>query len=250
MKQLIFIALGICVFTQYACKKVQPEMKGKDCSCAKETSADFDIEEIHAYGYDWEKRSITDSTFREKNIAFTAKAENATYRWYIGNEILDTKSVVRYFSSDFTGQAIQVTLVVQKKPNYICLPNDDGYDSITKTVVITNRDYYSSFLEPCPTLEGIYRMKEENGSDSVDITIDMFRTTSNRVEVTNFDGNGNNLPYTQSEIVACLYRQLWWDQNKFNLMLYHKPNGEAILTLDPKPLIEAPTYHYKGRKIQ
>jgi hypothetical protein len=38
--------------------------------------------------------------------------------------------------------------------------------------------------------------------------------------------------------------------NKFNLMLYHKPNGEAILTLDPKPSIEAPTYHYKGRKIQ
>jgi hypothetical protein len=250
MKQLIFIALGIILLAQYSCKKVQPEMKELDCSCAKETTAEFDIEEIHAYGYDWEKRSITDSTFKEKNIAFTAKAENATYKWYIGNEVLDTKSVVRYFSSDFTGQTISVTLVVRKKPNYICLPNDDGYDSITKTVVISNRDYYSSFLEPCPTLEGIYRMKEKNGSDSIDITIDMFRTTSNRVEVTNFDGNGNNLPYTQSEIVACLYRQLWWDQNKFNLMLYHKPNGDAILTLDPKPSIEAPTYHYKGRKIQ
>lgn len=244
------IIIGFIITTLLSCKKVQPDMNSIDCSCAKETSAEFDIEEIHAYGYNWEKRSITDSTFKEKNIAFTAKAENATYKWYIGNEVLDTKSVVRFFSSDFIGQTIQVTLVVRKKPNYICLPNDNGYDSITKTVVITNRDYYSSFLEPNPTLEGVYRMKEANGNDSVDITIEMFQTTSNRVEVTNFDGNGNNLPYTQSEIVACLYRQMWWNQNKFNLMLYHKPNGEAILTLDPKPLIEAPTYQYRGRKIQ
>ena len=95
-------------------------------------------------------------------------------------------------------------------------------------------------------------MKEANGTDSVDIGIElgMFQTASNRVEVTNFDGNGNNLPYNQSSIVACLYRQLWWDQNKFYLMLYNNPNGEAILTLDPKPLAEAPTYRYKGRKIQ
>jgi hypothetical protein len=250
MKQLIFIALSIILLAQYSCKKVQPNMKSLDCSCAKETSADFDIEEIAGYGLWYEKRSITDSSFKDINIIFTAKAENATYKWYIGNEILETKSVMRFFNSSLVGQTISITLVVQKKPNYICLPNDDGYDSITKTVVITNRNFDSSFLEPNPTLEGVYRMKEANGNDSVDITIDMFRTTSDRVEVTNFDGNGNNLPYTQSEIVACFYRQMWWDQNKFNLMLYHKPNGEAILTLDPKPSIEAPTYHYKGRKIQ
>lgn len=189
---------------------------------------------------------------KKKNIAFTAKAENAIYKWYIGNEILDSKSVVRYFNSSFVGQTISVTLVVRKKPNYICLPHDDGYDSITKTVVITNRNFDSSFLEPNPTLEGVYRMKEANGTDSIDIGIElgMFTTASYRVEVTNYDGNGNNLPYNQSSIVACLYRQLWWDQNKFYLMLYNKPNGEAILTLDPKPLAEAPTYRYKGRKIQ
>ena len=224
-------------------------MNNIDCSCAKETSADFDIEEIHAYGYDWEKRSITDSTFKEKNIAFTAKAENANYKWYIGNEVLDTKSVVRYFSSDFIGQTIQVTLVVRKKPNFICFPNDDGYDSITKTVVITNRDYYSSFIEPNPTLEGVYRMKEANGNDSIDITIDMYKTTSNRVTISNYDGNGAILPGSQTSMVACLYRQMWWDQNYHNLMLYHKPNGEVIFLMDPKNS-NFPKYHYKGRKIQ
>jgi len=250
MKRIIFIALGIILLAQYSCKKVQPEMKELDCSCAKETSAEFDIEEIHAYGYDWEKRSITDSTFKEKNIAFTAKADNATYKWYIGNEILDTKSVVRYFSSDFTGQTIQVTLVVRKKPNYICLPNDDGYDSITKTVVITNRNFDSSFSEPNPTLEGVFRMKEENGSDSVDITIDMYVDTRDRVTISNYDGNGSVSPGSYTSMGTCMYRQMWWEQYKFEMMLYNKPNGEAILILDPKPLIEAPTYHYKGRKIQ
>jgi hypothetical protein len=250
MKKILFLLLGFIVFSLISCKKVQPKMDTTDCSCAKETSAEFDIEEIWRLGLWDEKRSISDSTFNEINIGFTAKAENATYKWYIGNEMLDTKSVIRYFNSSLVGQTIPITLVVRKNPNYICFPNDDGYDSITKMVVITNKDYYSSFLEPNPTLEGVYRMKEANGNDSVDITINMFRTTSNRVEVTNYDGNGSNLPYTQSEIVACLYRQMWWDQNKFNLMLYHKPNGEAILTLNPKPSIEAPTYHYKGRKIQ
>ncbi|MCF8444964.1 MAG: hypothetical protein K9G29_08135 [Crocinitomicaceae bacterium] len=250
MKKLIFIALSIILLTQYSCKKVQPDMNSIDCSCAKETSADFDIEEIGGYGLWYEKRSITDSTFKEMNVIFTAKDTNASYKWYIGTEVLNSRSVLRYFNSSLVWQTIPITLVVRKTPNKICLPFDDGYDSITKTFVVTNRDYESSFLEPNPTLEGVYRMKEANGNDSVEITINMFRTTSNRVEVTNFDGNGNNLPYTQSEIVGCFYRQMWWDQNKFNLMLYHKTNGEAILTLDPKPLIEAPTYHYKGRKIQ
>jgi hypothetical protein len=251
MKRLILILLGVILLAQYSCKKVQPEMKSLDCSCAKETSADFDIEEIGGYGYAWEKRSITDSTFKEKNIGFTAKAENATYKWYIGNEVLDTKSVVRYFSSDFTGQTISVTLVVRKKPNYICLPNDDGYDSITKTVVITNRDFESSFSEPNPTLEGVFRMKEVNGNDSIDIAIDLYKEFQYRVTISNYDGNGSVLPGSQTSMGTCLFRQMWWDQNKFNIMLYNKPNGEAIFTLDPKPpYTETPNYHYKGRKIQ
>lgn len=250
MRPLIFILLTTILLAQYSCKKVQPEMKELDCSCAKETNADFDIEEIAGYGLWYEKRSITDSSFKDINIIFTAKAENATYKWYIGNEILETKSVMRFFNSSLVGQTISITLVVQKKPNYICLPNDDGYDSITKTVVITNRNFDSSFSEPNPTLEGVFRMKEENGSDSIDISINMYVDTRDRVTISNYDGNGSVLPGSQTSMGTCFYRQMWWDQNKFNLMLYHKPNGEAILTLDPKPSIEAPTYHYKGRKIQ
>jgi hypothetical protein len=241
--------LSISVATLISCKKVQPEMKDLDCSCAKETSAEFDIEEIWRLGLWDEKRSITDSTFKEMNVVFTAKDTNASYKWYIGNEVLNTKSVIRYFNSSLVGQTIPITLVVRKNPNYICFPNDDGYDSITKTVVITNRDYYSSFLEPNPTLEGIYRMKEENGSDSIDITIDMYKTTSNRVTISNYDGNGAILPGSQTSMVACLYRQMWWDQNYHNLMLYHKPNGEVIFLMDPKNS-NFPKYHYKGRKIQ
>jgi hypothetical protein len=252
MKRLIFIALGIILLAQYSCKKVQPKMKELDCSCAKETSAEFDIEEIGGYGLWYEKRSITDSTFKEMNVIFTAKDTNASYKWYIGSEVLNSRSVLRYFNSSLVGQTIPITLVVRKTPNKICLPFDDGYDSITKSFVVTNRDYESSFLEPNPTLEGVFRMKEANGNDSVDITLEMYQDgfTNNRVTITNYDGNDSVLPGSQTSMGTCFYRQMWWDQNKFNLMLYHKPNGEAILTLDPKPSIEAPTYHYKGRKIQ
>ena len=49
------ILIGFSITTLLSCKKVQPDMNSIDCSCAKETSAEFDIEEIGGYGYAWEK---------------------------------------------------------------------------------------------------------------------------------------------------------------------------------------------------
>jgi hypothetical protein len=194
MKQLIFIALGIILLAQYSCKKVQPEMKELDCSCAKEVSADFTMEEIVAGSFPedgvenfW---TFTDTIYSEKTVRFTALEDGATYKWYMGSEIVNQKQLKRYFSTAFSNQVLPITLVVKKKPNKICFPNDDGFDSITKFLYIKRGPLLDTTF-----LEGIFRFYSEELKDSFDVKIDFEPggiSDGPFFNMYNYDGLGSN----------------------------------------------------------
>ena len=187
------ILIGFSITTLLSCKKVQPEMKELDCSCAKEVSADFTMEEIVAgsfpesYENFW---TFTDTTFSEKTVRFTALETGATYKWYMGSEIVNQKQLKRYFSTAFSNQVLPITLVVKKKPNKICFPNDDGYDSITKFLSV------KSDLSETVFLEGLFRFYSPELKDSFDVQIDFVPGDGfghgPYFNMYNYDGLGSN----------------------------------------------------------
>jgi len=89
-----------------------------------------------------------DVAFAREFITFKATPEDpeATYTWYLGTEVINGSSFQRDFSPTIiTGENnIPVTMVMRKPPNKECFPNDDGYDSITKTITLI--DDYCDYL--------------------------------------------------------------------------------------------------------
>ncbi len=169
--KILFITSILVVFL-FSCKKeVQPALQDLDCSCAKEVSADFMMEETYAYGYEWETRIDTDTIYYNKNVVFTALEENAEYTWLIGSEIISEKTVARYFNQSLAGQTIPIKLIVKKKPNLICFPEDDGIDTLEKNLYISSEDWTNVYDYPNYRFEGTFRMKEKNATDSIDITV-------------------------------------------------------------------------------
>jgi len=210
MKVLCVISLVLIFFL--ACKKEQPALSKTDCDCAKEVSADFVIEEIYAYGYEWEKRTETDACFGDRNVSFKALEENADYTWRIGSEVLKTKELVRYFSNSLIGQKIPVTLIVKKKANNICFPKDYGYDSKTKYITIVQVVDNDGPSTDSTFIEGLYRLKSPLLSDSIDMIVDYRYQGAGyngvRINIYNYDGMGKNC----IDIISrdqFTYRQFW-----------------------------------------
>ena len=190
MKKLIYIFFFFIVLS---CKKDKITPPAQDpCIGLQEVSADFIIEEKSASMVVNTTDTETDTAYTNKTIKFTAKEENADYTWYIGSEVLHTKSVERYFDQTHNGQTYPITLVVKKQANLKCHPLDDGYDSIVKTITLVNRNYdnvhQSEYSAPQPHFEGTYRVKEMNATDSIEFTLD-FRFEPNFAYVENVTFN-------------------------------------------------------------
>jgi hypothetical protein len=181
----------------WACRKEKPEfdLSDKDpCSCASEVSADFDIIEAHTWGTVGDPSIVTDHAVAHggKKIFFRAKEDIAEYTWYIGSDVETTKETFKTFGLQWEGATIPITLVVRKQPNLTCFPNDDGYDSITKTF-----NLYPVCHEPY-LLEGIFRMAPENSTDSIDIEMRVVQyapwNDCLTMDITNYDGQGSTCP--------------------------------------------------------
>ncbi len=232
-----------------SCKKVQPQMANlnTNCDCAKEVSANFTAEEVFGYQFnDTNHRfsTITDTAFAAKNIVFTALEPNADYTWYIGNEVISGQQVARYFGLDQQFTDIPITLVVRKKPNSICFPNDDGYDSIVKLVYIKSKDYDIDTT----LLEGTFRLKGSHLNDSIDMVIDYkpgqgTQEYSMYFDVYNYDGLGNNSLHINPALMnyrECFSKGYVWGKFKLDM------DGIATFrfTYDGNE-----KYYYRGRKL-
>jgi len=164
------------------------------CECASEVSADFDILE-----QSWNTADAfytkTDAVLADKRVYFRAKEENAEYTWYIGIDEETDQETWKYFGEQWVGSTIPITLVVKKIPNLTCFPDDDGYDSITKTFTVHDR------CEP-NIMEGTFRIAEENSLDSFDIVLNFdeaydvpgiqWDSGCRRLDFYNYDGQGSD----------------------------------------------------------
>lgn len=175
----------------WACRKEKPELGIGDkdpCGCASEVSADFVIVESKYMPSNQGLYTLTDDITGGSTVVFDALEENAEYTWYIGSEILTTKSVTRYFQNNLVGQTLPITLVVRKQPNTTCFPSDDGYDSIVK---------YMTVHDACNNhpLSGVFRMAPQNSTDSIDIRIEQttYISTTSCINflMENFDNAGS-----------------------------------------------------------
>ncbi|MGM0479701.1 MAG: hypothetical protein ACQERC_10800 [Bacteroidota bacterium] len=211
MKTGLF-TLSFLVLILYSCKKEQPQLnnESKDpCDCANEVSADFEI---------WEgssqvpnpRQTLTDTTYKDRTVEFRALEENAVYTWYIGADVETEQVTWKYFSDQWANQDIPITLVVEKEPNNVCFPEDDGYDSITKTFHIS--DYWQENTNDVDLgpIEGTYRVKSEHLSDSFDVEFYADKNFQGEImfNIVNYNGEGSNC-IDQARITGSNYRQVW-----------------------------------------
>jgi hypothetical protein len=199
MKRILYLLFFAFAFLT-SCHKEQAILPNglNGCGCAEETSADFKIEEFWGDINDYDIRTETDTAYTEKNIYFTAYQKDAIYKWYIGTEILTDSVVGRFFPNGAVeNQTIPITLVVKKKPNKICFPNDDGYDSIVKYIHFVKLPANTGANQLYPlNMVGTYRVKMPHLIDSQELTIGCVMNEFNSeqiLSVSNYDGFGNNI---------------------------------------------------------
>lgn len=252
----------LSLFMVFSCKKDQPEMKeAKDpCDCASEVSADFEI---------WEgssqvpnpRQTLTDTVYKDKTVEFRALEEDAEYTWYIGTDIESGQITWKYFPDQWAGSTIPITLVVKKEPNKTCFPDDDGYDSITKTFHIS--DYWivdGQDIDMGP-IEGVYRVKSPHLSDSFDVEFygDRNFQNENMFNIINYDGEGSSC-INQARINGSNYRQVWTNNGTSTSQcdyirgyIHNRLNGETEMKFtfgSNSP--NSPNYYertYLGRKL-
>ena len=137
MKNRLFIGLLLfaVLITAACCKDKCSDPANPDCgnydACygKKSTSAAFTIEEQVS-----ERFFETDTVGGNNLVRFTANEEADSYMWYLGSEIITTKSFLR--KGFPRNQTLTVTLVVKRTPNTTCFPSDKGVDSVTRSFYV------------------------------------------------------------------------------------------------------------------
>jgi len=154
-----------------SCKKCQ-DPRNPDCEnynpCidAKATSAAFTIKEA-PYTQIIEPRLTdflmdTDSVYFS-SVFFEARQQDAdSFIWQIGTETQPRygKQVNVVFPDNLRGTSFNIRLIVKRKPNTACFPNDDGIDTLTR------RFYFVRFNEPL-SWEGTYYGSDDDKPDSM-----------------------------------------------------------------------------------
>jgi hypothetical protein len=254
MKKTVIL---FCIVSMlYSCKKEQPSMAvlNEGCDCATEVSANFLMEEM-ATPINWshtKQHTDTDTMYANGNVRFYALEPDAEYTWIIGSEIIHEREFYRYFNASHVGQTFSMTLIVNKTPNSICLPNDDGIDTLVRQLTIVEEMNHSDFFNtPNPRLEGTFRVKDQNMADSIDIVVELVGSvdlSQDFILITNFDGNGTTKNFLDDGLN---YHQIWFHGYSFNSNSYilHKMNGEIELYFSAINISGSPSYLYRGRKL-
>lgn len=168
---LFTLALLLGAFTLQSCKECD-DPRNPDCDnynpCldAKATSATFTIKEatylqiISPNLTDF--LMDTDSCY-SSSIYFEATQQDAdSFIWKIGNEVEPRygKQINVTFPDNLRGTTFNVRLIVKRKPNTACFPNDDGIDTVMR------KFYFLRFNEPL-SWEGTYYGSDDDKPDSL-----------------------------------------------------------------------------------
>lgn len=107
----------------FACK--HKDNTENPCENVLPTKAQIRIEEKVG-----EKWFLGDTIAMFNNVVrFSSDFDADEYTWRLGSEIIKSKTFTKKF---FPSGWLNVSLAVKRKPNSLCYPNDNGYDSIYK----------------------------------------------------------------------------------------------------------------------
>lgn len=113
------------------------------CSNFNPVSANFNVKDnngILVPGYEVVWANYSSDSVYSKRVLLTAIEENAVYSWKIGNHTFGEKKLEVIFPDSV--KSFPVQLIINKKPNNDCFPEDDGVDSLSKNI---------TFLDPATT---------------------------------------------------------------------------------------------------
>jgi hypothetical protein len=130
------VLLVLCLVGFGSCDNCEditnPECKNYDPCWEGEVKASFTIMEQVAGNSTARRYFIpydTD-TIVQYSIEFAAPEGFDKYTWLIGSEVLNERVIYR---NNFPrGQTTPITLIVEKTPNTICFPDDDGIDTLVR----------------------------------------------------------------------------------------------------------------------
>jgi|GEM_PF-5085060 hypothetical protein len=136
------------------------------CDTQQETSAAFTIKEATIQQINTPNLKDflmdTDSCYMN-SVFFEALQHDAdSFIWQIGTEPEPRygKQVNVVFPDVLRGTTFTIRLIVKRKPNTRCFPNDDGIDTVTRSF------YFLRFNEPL-SWEGTYYGSDDNKPDSM-----------------------------------------------------------------------------------
>jgi hypothetical protein len=161
MKKYPYILFALLLL---GCKKKDfSDTGGYNCALQQEVKADFmmgelwgdEFIELDTIAMPIDYGDGTTAQIEKDNLChvhFKAKLDGATYEWQVGNN--GTVQTTKSFSLQFSYRVgtIPVRLIVHKTPNPYCFPNDDGVDTVTKYLTITNVEphpYFGKFKGYC-----------------------------------------------------------------------------------------------------
>lgn len=166
---LFFLALANLMFN--SCNKCQ-DPRNPDCEnynpCidAKATSAAFTIKEAtiqHIISPNLTDFLMDTDTCYMSSVFFEATQQDAdSFIWQVGSEMEPRygKQVNVVFPDNLRGTTFTIRLIVKRKPNTSCFPNDDGIDTVTRQF------YFVRFNEPL-SWEGTYYGSDDDKPDSM-----------------------------------------------------------------------------------
>jgi hypothetical protein len=132
---VLALIIGVCIS---ACKN--DDAPSNPCANVQEVKADFVIEELVGDRY-----FEGDTIARSNMVRFRALQNADEYLWILGAETLRTQSFSRTY---FPFGWLDVSLVLKRKPNKQCFPNDDGIDSSYRKFYVWGDNLFSGIYQP------------------------------------------------------------------------------------------------------
>ena len=226
MKKLLIITclLASCVLFLEGCKKkchdkTNPDCENYDpCYGKKVTSAQFVIEELLLDDWNGKEIWIESDTFYGGNntskVRFRALSDADSFIWKIGAETLHSKSFIKNSFPSELRETFSL-IVINKKPNRNCFPQDDGRDTSVHKIYTWPEQYYWDvnskkyvFTNPTPT-QGYYKGYYKSLPNS-EVVIRLYDSNLYCFAVTSVDkSNGYlaNIPNGYSTFKDCQFAQ-------------------------------------------
>lgn len=146
-KPLIFIFCLFSVFAFYGCPKDDNPVKPDPCSITPIKTKIVFYERINYRYFE------ADTTFTQYFIHVSAEGDSATeWHWDIENGTYQKSE--KSFSGNFTNNGTyHFSLIAKRVPNQVCFPEDDGWDTVKKNLVILGDQYKSKI---CGDYKGFF----------------------------------------------------------------------------------------------